>query len=718
MATTTVQSINLQQLPDYDGQHGWVQFGLQIFYEQDSIANTTRIYMRPYLYPDSDAYIENIKIPTTDNMVHISLVCNGKTYIKDLKAYESLSDAYVGQLCFLTARQDTGIVIEHDQNDGSLSNPVRLDAGLIIDEMSYIAYDSLDSYLGSYNYNYPIEATWMNVNANIPQINRATRLVADKDVAHIQENIRFDITDSPWQGTATYEMKAWRVGDEAHKYYVNINELVNTNYQMWNYVSDYAGWIDNPWFSEGQTRCIARFELSTYWNDELMGTSTIDVELYNLNYGVMYTLYDLEDTYNANAVGIPVGSGIRGLNKFYYRFYAAPVPDGNTQIISVNIRYNTSEVVAARGGTNGEYSGYIENLTSENVRIEISYWTDGEGSVLSNQIHLHQVYLNDYTAVKVGGDADGPISGDGQASISIYGNYYNGWFLNQKTGQYVQNTLSLTYELGIWGGAIVQTGTLTASMSGLSFNASKSFTGLDYKKHYYVAITAKDKLLASATIISLSGVPIFDWSHHDFHFNVPTYFSENIVLDNKAQIVGWDAEKGQETSVFLSRNDNGDTVLGQGNYEDEHGATLIYGNTVDIMAHNGVTINGALLGEHRLLWHGHEQMGANSRIDLSESTTNQVNGIVLVFSLWRNNAPEDVSVHSFFVSKKEIELLPGAPHTFMLGINAAFSTVGAKYLRINHDTITGDSSNTSSGTGASGITFNNSSFVLRYVIGC
>ena len=110
-------------------------------------------------------------------------------------------------------------------------------------------------------------------------------------------------------------------------------------------------------------------------------------------------------------------------------------------------------------------------------------------------------------------------------------------------------------------------------------------------------------------------------------------------------------------------------------------------------------------------------MGENTSITFSDTVDNQQNGILLVFSLYRNNAAEDVSITTAFIGKKEIELLPGAPHFYLMGINAGMSVIGAKYLYIANDGITGHSGNTTSGTAASGITFNNNNFVLRYVIG-
>ena len=77
---------------------------------------------------------------------------------------------------------------------------------------------------------------------------------------------------------------------------------------------------------------------------------------------------------------------------------------------------------------------------------------------------------------------------------------------------------------------------------------------------------------------------------------------------------------------------------------------------------------------------------------------------------------ENVSLHSFFVSKKEVELIPNAPHTFFLMNDSGFGVVGAKYLYIADNVITGNATNAQDGSN-NGFTYKNRSFVLRYVIG-
>ena len=70
--------------------------------------------------------------------------------------------------------------------------------------------------------------------------------------------------------------------------------------------------------------------------------------------------------------------------------------------------------------------------------------------------------------------------------------------------------------------------------------------------------------------------------------------------------------------------------------------------------------------------------------------------------------------YSFFVPKY-IAAVDGG-QTFIMGADAGFSAVCAKYLYIYDRKIDGHATNTASGTN-NGITFDNSQFVLRYVIG-
>ena len=69
-----------------------------------------------------------------------------------------------------------------------------------------------------------------------------------------------------------------------------------------------------------------------------------------------------------------------------------------------------------------------------------------------------------------------------------------------------------------------------------------------------------------------------------------------------------------------------------------------------------------------------------------------------------------------FVPKSMISYNNGGGQTFLMGLNAGFSAIGAKYLYIYDTYIEGHSGNISTGTNSS-LTFKNNEFVLRYVMG-
>lgn len=142
---------------------------------------------------------------------------------------------------------------------------------------------------------------------------------------------------------------------------------------------------------------------------------------------------------------------------------------------------------------------------------------------------------------------------------------------------------------------------------------------------------------------------------------------------------------------------------------------------------NDVYINGRKYAENQILWRGYSYMsvsanGTEHTAQLSQPVSAQPHGIVLVFSHYdrKTSTADDHSWSTHFVPKVMVgeEGLDGeGGHTFLMAINAALSTFGAKYLRILDNMIIGHESNGSEGTAASGITFTNNDYVLRYVIG-
>lgn len=121
-------------------------------------------------------------------------------------------------------------------------------------------------------------------------------------------------------------------------------------------------------------------------------------------------------------------------------------------------------------------------------------------------------------------------------------------------------------------------------------------------------------------------------------------------------------------------------------------------------------------GTGRVLWTGGMYMTAGHTVTLSEKISDQPNGVVLVFSEFADGAAVDQSFHSRFISKEVVAAHPGKAECFqMTTSNLAF--FATKYLYIHNDKITGHDNNNKTGTGTCGITYTNTRFVLRYVIG-
>lgn len=282
--------------------------------------------------------------------------------------------------------------------------------------------------------------------------------------------------------------------------------------------------------------------------------------------------------------------------------------------------------------------------------------------------------------------SEAKLNTDGVLSFVVSGNYYNGSFGAQN------NSLEFQYGLKEEDGETVWHNVeITPSFSGNTYTINYSIPNLQYTKKYTLItnITDKIKSVQSEPKV-IASIPVFDWSKTDFRHRTDVYL-----------------DKGKK----LMTNGNLDIIA----VND----TFTVGNSSTDIAVLGKTIklNGMNYGTNTVLWNGIAQMGANQTVEFTKSISEMPNGIVLVFSLFRNNSAEDISINSFFVSKKEIELLSGAPHSFFMLVDAGFSTIGAKYLYINDSSISGHEGNISSGTN-SGITFNNSNYVLRYVIGC
>ena len=119
--------------------------------------------------------------------------------------------------------------------------------------------------------------------------------------------------------------------------------------------------------------------------------------------------------------------------------------------------------------------------------------------------------------------------------------------------------------------------------------------------------------------------------------------------------------------------------------------------------------------EGKLLWSGQNYMHAEQNAPLSENVSKQLHGIELVFSSFSDGVANNSNFNHFFVHKRFVVAQNGVSSTFVMS-TANFLSVCTKRLYIADNIIYGAEGNTGTGTN-NGITFNNSAFVLRYVLG-
>lgn len=118
----------------------------------------------------------------------------------------------------------------------------------------------------------------------------------------------------------------------------------------------------------------------------------------------------------------------------------------------------------------------------------------------------------------------------------------------------------------------------------------------------------------------------------------------------------------------------------------------------------------------KVLWSGSWYMTAGHTANLTEKISEQMNGIVIVFSRIGDGVAQNDNFASFFVPKAVVEKHPGLGMNFFIA-HSSFEYCGAKYLYISDQQIKGHANNSLKGTGAVGITYENNRFIMRYVIG-
>ncbi len=376
-------------------------------------------------------------------------------------------------------------------------------------------------------------------------------------------------------------------------------------------------------------------------------------------------------------------------NKFV-KFYSNPKYTMNATALK---EATIKSVKAVCGGvTRTTQTGEFYNVEDNKIVFTV---TDSRNNSTTKTVNLNMInYVKLTCNLKASIALD--TSTTSKVSLEVSGNYFNGSFGS------TANTITVQYRYKTNSGDYGEWQAITATLDGNTYKATTAVADLNYLDTFTFQARAWDKItIIESAEKPLTTKPVFDWGSGDFNINGTLGF-------------------GGAGAVLRRNSDNGNTVLSAVGSND---GIFIRPNGTgsneaqSIFYNDGtISLNGFSFGANKILLNTAALMGGSQSYKLNEKISEQASGIVLIFSRYSNGAAENANFNFFFVPKQQVASNSGAGCAFnMFTVN--FSVACCKYLYISDETISGNDLNTSSGTGASGIKYENSAYVLRYVIG-
>lgn len=134
----------------------------------------------------------------------------------------------------------------------------------------------------------------------------------------------------------------------------------------------------------------------------------------------------------------------------------------------------------------------------------------------------------------------------GNVSLQCAGNYFSGSF-----GK-VANTLTVQYRYRAANGSWSGYNSMSASVSGSTYSAYASLSGLNYEATYEFEFRATDQMMTVSTALSgVTTLPVFHWGANDFAFEVPVDFNSKGATGLKINdFLGF----GNATNMILTRS--------------------------------------------------------------------------------------------------------------------------------------------------------------------
>lgn len=345
------------------------------------------------------------------------------------------------------------------------------------------------------------------------------------------------------------------------------------------YHCPFNSWMDNPNEEYGYSKDDAIIIPGSYGSQDEYYLMTSDAGTFSVEFTALLDVDISGPTINPTVTDTNSTTvALTGNNKSLVRYFSNAYIDAGAKAQSGATLDSTLII----WGNKKIYSntGTIEKVETKDFTIQA---VDSRGLTSYYQGAVSTFVEYDKLTCNIFPNA---IDTDGNLTFNIEGVYYYGSFgatTNTLTLKYRYRTQEGSY--GSWTNVTVTPGAYGG------YAVTINLSGLNYKEIYYFEAQAVDKLMTVNSAETLiASYPVFDWSKTDFNFNVPVSAQGDFTFAPDAGIYGEGQDGG--VSALIPLDSTGNTVLGFGVYTKETGSTKIYGSSIDLIAHQDITING------------------------------------------------------------------------------------------------------------------------------
>lgn len=369
---------------------------------------------------------------------------------------------------------------------------------------------------------------------------------------------------------------------------------------------------------------------------------------------------------------------------------AHPQAQWGASIKSCSIKCGSSTIASQ--------AGQLQNIQSGDVVFSV---TDSRGFTTTETINGT---LIDYIPVTATLIASNP-NGEGEATIKIDGDYFNGSF-GAST-----NSLTIQYRIKVEDGNYGNWITIPYTPYGNRYSLTYTITGLDYTKKITFQARAYDLLTSAVTDEQArKAVPVFYWGKDIFNFNTNVIFDGGEQTDERS--VKFKNNNGENTHNCTLYGGNPNSTTGIGLWDTKHARRILayLDNANDLKLGNDSCYITSERRLRTLAVSSGAFMNASQSVTLSDKVSNQLTGIIIAWSYFNGSSGQNSDWNYTFIPKEHVLRHEGTGVGCVLGLTGGSSNLWTtKYIYVNDTTITGHAFN--------GTDDNSRKFVLRYVYG-